>query len=308
MNNYKNKQNKTYSYIYKITNNINNEFYIGLRSCNCLPKKDNYYGSGIRITRSIKKYGKEKFTKEILMIFNNRKDASNYEQLIVNEQLLKNSLCLNLKTGGEYINGVTYSKEVSKKISESLIEYYSDPKNRNKKSIEIKNMFDNNPELKLYLSEKRKEVAKRPEHIEKVRKIRKKQFEDKDFLEKFINAINTPEAKKKKSDSMKAYLNTDKGKENISNATKNSVYMNDGKNTKRVQEDKVDEYFDMGWVKGSLLEVSKETKGKIGKIFSNRIWIKNIKLKSNKRVLENELEDYLQNGWELGYKRFKKDE
>lgn len=48
--------------IYKTTNLINGKIYIGLDSYN----RPNYLGSGLWITRAIKKYGKKNFKKEIL--------------------------------------------------------------------------------------------------------------------------------------------------------------------------------------------------------------------------------------------------
>lgn len=56
-----------YYYIYKITNIINNKIYIGKRTTNKKPEQDTkYFGSGLYITRALKKYGKQNFTKEIL--------------------------------------------------------------------------------------------------------------------------------------------------------------------------------------------------------------------------------------------------
>ena len=48
--------------IYKTTNILNNKIYIGQDKNN----NPSYYGSGKKLQRSIKKYGKENFTKEIL--------------------------------------------------------------------------------------------------------------------------------------------------------------------------------------------------------------------------------------------------
>lgn len=48
--------------IYKTTNTLNGKTYIGQDSNN----NPNYYGSGLKIKRAIKKYGKENFKKEIL--------------------------------------------------------------------------------------------------------------------------------------------------------------------------------------------------------------------------------------------------
>lgn len=89
---------KKYNYFYKITNLINNHFYYGVHSTDNL--EDGYMGSGKRLQYAYKKYGIEKFKKEILKYFDTQEEAYNYEELIVNENLIKNDECYNIKVGG----------------------------------------------------------------------------------------------------------------------------------------------------------------------------------------------------------------
>ena len=86
-------------YIYKTTNLINNKFYIGKH---CTTKIENdYLGSGKRLRYSIRKYGKENFKKEILEFCENHEVLAVREKEIVNQEMLNNSLCMNLMIGGE---------------------------------------------------------------------------------------------------------------------------------------------------------------------------------------------------------------
>ena len=62
---------------------------------------DGYLGSGKRIKAEVKKYGKENFVKEILEYLPSREALCEREAEIVNEDVLKDPLCLNLKNGGE---------------------------------------------------------------------------------------------------------------------------------------------------------------------------------------------------------------
>ena len=96
---------KKYHYLYKTTNMINNKFYVGMHSTSNL--EDEYLGSGLRLRRSIRKYGKENFVKEILMFFKDREELVAAEIEIVNSDLIKEELCMNLRIGGTGgLNGV----------------------------------------------------------------------------------------------------------------------------------------------------------------------------------------------------------
>jgi len=67
---------------------------------------DGYLGSGKILTRSIRKYGKDKFVKEILEYCDDRKSLSEMEAEYITEIVVKDKLCMNLTQGGEYWNTI----------------------------------------------------------------------------------------------------------------------------------------------------------------------------------------------------------
>jgi len=110
-----------YHYLYKVTNNSNLKFYIGVHSTSDL--SDGYMGSGIAITESIKKYGKETFTKEILEFFDTRESALEKEAEIVTNDLVNDPRCYNLTLGGNAPpsrEGIPHTEETKNKISTYL--------------------------------------------------------------------------------------------------------------------------------------------------------------------------------------------
>lgn len=86
-------------YFYKITNNINGKYYYGVHNTNS--ENDGYMGSGIAIQKAYEKYGKNNFSKEILKYFSTSKEAFEYEKNFITEDLVKDSQCYNMKTGGD---------------------------------------------------------------------------------------------------------------------------------------------------------------------------------------------------------------
>jgi group I intron endonuclease len=88
----------TYHYIYKTTNLINMQYYIGMHSTFNI--EDGYLGSGKKINYSIRKYGIENFKREILEFHLTREELIIAEIKIVNSDLIKDPLCMNLRTGG----------------------------------------------------------------------------------------------------------------------------------------------------------------------------------------------------------------
>jgi len=95
-------------YLYKITNNLNGKFYIGVHKTT--NPNDEYFGSGKYLKRAINKYGIENFSKEILEYFNNTKEMFAREKEIVTEEFVNQTDTYNLKIGGsggfDYVNKI----------------------------------------------------------------------------------------------------------------------------------------------------------------------------------------------------------
>ena len=93
------RKQKKYHFIYKTTNLLNNKFYVGMHSTDDLG--DGYVGSGKRLWYSINKYGLENHKCEILEFLDSRETLKKREAEVINEELLSDPLCMNLKFGGE---------------------------------------------------------------------------------------------------------------------------------------------------------------------------------------------------------------
>ena len=82
--------------VYKITNLINQKYYIGVHQTN--DPHDNYMGSGIAIKNAIKKYGNESFSKEILFITESKTEAYTKERELTIDFSLESNY--NMRLGG----------------------------------------------------------------------------------------------------------------------------------------------------------------------------------------------------------------
>jgi hypothetical protein len=91
--------------IYKITNQINDRYYIGRHRTNDI--NDSYMGSGIAINNAVKKYGIENFSKEIIAESWDESNLWELEKLIVNEEVVKDPKSYNMTYGGKhYLHGL----------------------------------------------------------------------------------------------------------------------------------------------------------------------------------------------------------
>ena len=114
-------------YVYKLKETKTNEFYYGVRSCDCHPDKDNYLGSMISW-----KPNKDNLKKEIVSMFANREDAVEYESRLLKHHI-SNPLNRNYHTGaGMAYYGKKHTEEEKKKIRNTLLKRYMNKPHKTK--------------------------------------------------------------------------------------------------------------------------------------------------------------------------------
>ena len=84
--------------VYKVTNNFNNKYYIGVQNRHV---PGGYLGSGKAITKAVKKYGKENFTKVVLHECKTALETYKLEGEIVTKKLVDDPNCYNMTLGGK---------------------------------------------------------------------------------------------------------------------------------------------------------------------------------------------------------------
>jgi hypothetical protein len=141
--------------IYKITNNINNKFYIGKHQT--LDINDSYYGSGKALKKAIKKYGKSSFKKEILFIFDNELEMNDKEKELITEELVQREDTYNMGVGGEggaHFKGKIHTQESKNKWVETKIK-----NGNNKCSDELKKYFSDLHKGRVFSEESKRRMS-----------------------------------------------------------------------------------------------------------------------------------------------------
>jgi len=108
-----NPETKIYYYLYEVTNLVNGKTYIGQHITDDL--EDGYLGSGKALKAAIKKYGRDKFKKEILLFANGPTSLNFLERCMVPLWWAELPTNYNLVEGGG--NGARMTAEARKKIS-----------------------------------------------------------------------------------------------------------------------------------------------------------------------------------------------
>lgn len=283
------KKEKRYHYLYKTTNLINGKFYIGVHSTFNL--NDGYLGSGKRLKYSINKYGRENFKIEILEFFENQIEKFQRESEIVNDKLLQDPLCMNLKYGGEGSFGYANVKDCNGNIFSVSVD---DPKylggeyvGVNKGFITVKDIDNNylrvsvedprylNGELKTMTSEKIVVKDKNGDTL----MVDKNDSKYYDYLPFNKNRITV-------KDKFGNFQNVDVNDPRYLSGELMSIW----KNKKHKKE--------------TLIKMSEKAKNRIGNKNSQfgTCWIYNDNLKESKKIKKENIQSWLNNGWIKGRK------
>ena len=213
---------KQYQYhlIYKIKCIVNEKYYIGMHSTSNL--EDGYMGSGKRIKNSIKKYGLENHTKEVLEFLPDRSSLKDREKEIVNQELLNDSLCMNLSIGGE--GAILFGKSNG---------FFN--KKRSRKHIKAMKLghskYMNNPITKMEFNNIMSNINK--------------DTWDRGANTGFRNKTHTKKIRKRIS---KANSIHQSGKGNSQYGT---CWIHNSKESKKIKKKEIDKWLNDGWIKGA---------------------------------------------------------
>lgn len=159
---------KKYNYLYKIINMTNDKYYIGVRSCDCLPHNDLgyiYFGSSTdKQFKDQQEEYPEVFWYEILNTFETRKQANLAEEILHRElNVVKDSMSYNLCNAPMNFcrSGIIVSDETKKKISKANKGKKLSKETREKMSKAKRNMSD---KTKKKISQSRKGIIFTEEH------------------------------------------------------------------------------------------------------------------------------------------------
>lgn len=135
---------RKYHIIYKTTCLVTGRYYIGMHSTDDL--EDGYLGSGLRLKRSVKKYGRDQHVRKIIEVLPTRQAASEREKELITEDLRADPMCLNCGVGGlGAVDRPVTKEETRQKMSDSHKRNNADPLWKSKRWQNHKDLM-NKPE------------------------------------------------------------------------------------------------------------------------------------------------------------------
>lgn len=274
-----------YGYIYKTTNLYNGKIYVGQHRAKKF--NPNYYGSGVRFTNVLKKYGKESFSCEMLQECSCEEELNLMEQYWIKKlNSMDREVGYNLMSGGYKVRGIKHSKETIEKISKNRKgvipnREYTTPSEevRTKISNTLKEYYKthDNPKKGTHLSENTKEKLRRANlgkvYPEEVRaKHRGKTAWNKGIpmteeAKKHLSEINKgkksnmgKEARERHSKRWSGKDNpsfgglTEERKEKLRKHFSGRIWVTNGANDKQIKPEELELYKKDGYIKGRTLK------------------------------------------------------
>lgn len=107
------EDHRGYGFVYITSNNINGKKYIGKRAYDSAGKWESYLGSGILLTRALKRYGKDNFSRQIIDIAETSHDLCEKERYWISYfDAVESNEFYNIAPGGDGGNvRAGYSRE-----------------------------------------------------------------------------------------------------------------------------------------------------------------------------------------------------
>jgi hypothetical protein len=171
-----------YNILYKTTNKLNGNIYVGVHSTDNI--NDGYFGSGKAIISAIKKYGKDSFERVVIDLFDTREQAMAAEREYVNSDFIKQKHVYNIKEGGAGNSSADtkalWDNDVyrNKVIGSSLSKVWNDKEFQKKRIIAC-----STPEAREKHRRAVKAAANRPEKKEITSYHSKERWKDEEYRE-----------------------------------------------------------------------------------------------------------------------------
>jgi hypothetical protein len=200
--------------VYKVSNLINQRFYIGAHATSDL--QDCYMGSGLTLRRAIRKYGIQNFKKEIIHVCSSLDEMYDKEKEELN-RLIDYKVCYNLHHGGK--------------------SWFSDPEAQRK----YNNVFDEKSfmEHQRHLAEENRRLNRGCAHNEELRR-------------KGVTNATLPKAVEKRKQTF-AKIHHQQGERNNQFGTR-WIFDPTDEIEKKIREEDLDFYLSNGWIKGRKLK------------------------------------------------------
>lgn len=213
--------------IYRTTCKVTGRYYIGMHSTDKLD--DGYLGSGKRLWQSIRKHGIENHVYEIIEHLPSRELLRAREAELVNEEMIGDSMCMNIALGGgggwEYVEGVRNFKRPE--VQAKLRGLYVAARNANP---ELAKQWDEKARLghQAYLA-----AGVSPKLLETMSSVEYKLLQSQISKERWTNERKASVSGAKNASSGRPW-----------------IYHADRKECKKIDPQLLEAYLQEGWIKG----------------------------------------------------------